>query len=943
MSTEANAHKDTLNLPATKFDMRANLTAKEPRLQARWREEDLYGAIRRARAGSPRRILHDGPPYANGDIHMGHLLNKVLKDIVARWWTMRGYDSPYVPGWDCHGLPIEHKVVKELGAKARTLSASEIRALCHAEAMKWVGVQRAQFERLGVSGDWDNPYLTLDRRYEAGIVDVLADLTEKGFVFRQLKPIHWDIHDRTALAEAELEYEEVTSPSIYVNFPVVSGLPGEWGGGDWNLMIWTTTPWTLPANVAIAAHPRLEYAGVVYREPGTGREVRTVMAASLVDRVLSARGVSEREIAGRIRGADLEGVTYRHVFLDRTGPVAMAEYVGEEDGTGLVHTAPGHGAEDYRTGQAYNLPTLCPVGPGGQFTDEAPEWLRGLVVFEANKPVVERLRETGALFHDAPYRHSYPHGWRSKKPVIFRATEQWFIRVDHDDLRRRTLEEIARVTWHPAWGQRRIEAMVSTRPDWCVSRQRAWGVPIPAFRRVADDSWHMTGASLRHVRDVFREHGADAWFSWPVEKLLPPDLRERHLAGDLFEKGEDILDVWFESGSSHRAVLSKEYGLEFPAAMYLEGSDQHRGWFQSSILTAVGSAGRAPFESVLTHGFVVDDKGRKMSKSLGNVISAVKSTEQHGADVLRLYVAGMDCSEDVRMSEQGIKDASEAYRKIRNTFRYMLGNLGDYADFDPATGPAPEEMDELDRWAMGRLNAVIREAGAAYDGHEFFKVCQRLHQFATTDLSSFYLDVIKDRLYAESAGGPERRSALAALARLHDALTRLLAPITPHTAEELWEMLPKGADRPRSVHLAEAPEPDPRFDDAARDARWERLLAIRSDVMRELERLRAAKTIGSSQAATVTLGSGDAETRSLLERQRERLETICIVSEVIVGGDRPEGAVSGIDEPRIWVSAARSEHPKCARCWNHRASVGSDPERPDVCGRCARVLRERAS
>jgi isoleucyl-tRNA synthetase len=938
MSTNAKPYKETLNLPVTRFEMKANLTTREPKVQARWREQDLYGQIRRARAGRERRVLHDGPPYANGEIHMGHLLNKVLKDLVVRSLTMQGYDSPYVPGWDCHGLPIEHKVVKDLGAKAASMGHAEVRALCRADAMRWVELQREQFRRLGVSGDWDHPYLTLDPRYEAGILDVLADLIAGGYVFRQLKPIHWCMTDRTALAEAELEYGDESTPSIYVNFPTVSGVPASWGDGPWHAMIWTTTPWTLPANVAIAAHPELDYVGLRYVDPASGRPLHTIMAAALVAKVMGLRKVTEFTEVGRCRGRDLEHAEYRHPFVERIGPIVLAGYVSVEDGTGLVHTAPGHGAEDYQTGRTYGLPTLSPVDASGRFTDEAPAALVGKGVIAANPAIVATLRESGHVYHELSFVHSYPHCWRCKKPVIFRATEQWFVGVDRNDLRGRTLKEIDAVRWVPGWGRSRIEAMVAGRPDWCVSRQRSWGVPIPAFRCQKCQEMLLTAETVRQVRDIVRARGADAWYEEPVEALLPagascPKCGERE-----FDKTGDILDVWFESGSSHRAVLSGDFHLGYPAFMYLEGSDQHRGWFQSSILTAVGATGRAPFETVLTHGFVVDEKGEKMSKSVGNTISAVKATEQYGADVLRLYVASMDYADDVRMSERGIKEMSEAYRKIRNTFRYLLGNLEDYNRFDPST-VAAESLHEIDRWALGQLNAVIRDVRAGYESFEFYRVYQRVYQFCAVELSSFYLDVLKDRLYAEAPDGPDRRAAQFVLARLHEALTRLLAPIIPHTAEELWEFVPGGPERPASVHLAEWPEPDPAWDDEARDARWVRLIAVRDEILRELEKLRTAKVIGSAQEAVVRLCSADPDLAALLERNRDLLATLAIVSGVEVGGAMPADAARGVDLPALWLQARKSPHPKCERCWNHRPTVGMSTEHPTLCDRCVAVMK----
>jgi isoleucyl-tRNA synthetase len=874
-------------------------------------------------------VLHDGPPYANGEIHIGHLLNKVLKDIIVRYFTMRGFDSPYVPGWDCHGLPIEHKVVKDLGPKAAQLGHVEIRARCHAEAMKWVDIQRDQFRRLGVSGDWEKPYLTLDRRYEAGILDVLADLVEGGYIFRQLKPIHWCLSDRTALAEAELEYHDETTPSIFVNFPMISGVPAEWGDGPWHAMIWTTTPWTLPANVAIAVHPDLQYAGVRYRDPVSGQPTHTILAAELVPRIMALRGVTEFAEVGRVAGRALEHARYQHVFVDRTGPIVLAGYVSVEDGTGLVHTAPGHGHEDYQTGVAYGLPTLCPVDASGRYTEDVgiPE-LVGKTVFAANPQVVAVVKTNGALYHEAPLVHSYPHCWRCKKPVIFRATDQWFIAVDHAGLRERTLEAIDKVRWLPGWGKARIDAMVGGRPDWCISRQRSWGVPIPAFACNACDARLLTAASVRHVRDLFREHGADAWFSRPVEELLPPNASCPSCGGTDFRKENDILDVWFESGSSHRSVIREpSYDIgPYPTFLYLEGSDQHRGWFQSSILTAVGSTGQAPFETVLTHGFTVDEQGKKMSKSGGNAISAVKATEQYGADVLRLYVASLDYADDVRMSERGIKEMSEAYRKIRNTFRYLLGNLEDYARFDPSS-VSPGSLLEIDRWALGQLNAVVRDVTAAYERFEFYRVYQRVYQFCAIDLSSFYLDVLKDRLYAELPDGPDRRAAQFVLARLHEILARLLAPIIPHTTEELWGVLPASAERPQSVHLAFLPEADPAWDDPERDARWAGYRALRELAYVELEALRKEKTIGSGLEAIVTFRV-DPETATSLDPAL--LANLCIVSEVEIAPNGAAGAPA--------ASARRSPHAKCERCWNLRPDVGQDAAHPTLCGRCVRVI-----
>jgi isoleucyl-tRNA synthetase len=660
--------------------------------------------------------------------------------------------------------------------------------------------------------------------------------------------------------------------------------------------------------------------------------VRTILAADLVPKVMSLAKISDFQMLGRCQGKELEHLEYRHPFSDRISPIVLANYVSVEDGTGLVHTAPGHGTEDYQTGRTYQLSVLSPVDPSGRFTNEAPEWLVGQQVFAANSEIIKHLNASGHLFHEASLLHSYPHCWRCKRPVIFRATEQWFVGVDHNDLRGRTLKAIEQVSWLPSWGQGRIEAMVSLRPDWCISRQRSWGVPIPALGCTACHHQLLTAETVRHFRDLFRTQGADAWFTMPVEDLVPAQWSCPACGGQKFRKEGDILDVWFESGSSHRAVLATNFALGYPAFMYLEGSDQHRGWFQSSILTAVGATGTAPFETVLTHGFVVDDKGEKMSKSLGNVVHPEKATEQYGADVLRLYIASLDYADDIRISERGIKETADSYRKIRNTFRYLLGNLEDYARFDPAQCDIGS-LFEMDCWVLGQLNHVIRDATAAYERFEFYRVCQRIYQFVSVQLSSLYLDVLKDRLYADGPDSSSRRAAQFVLGRLHEALTRLLAPIIPHTAEELWDYLLAAPGKPTSVHLALFPEPEPRWDDQARDQRWDILLEAREAILRALESLRQNKTIGSAQEAAVTLTAA-ATDLPMLEVNRELLATLCIVSEIKLDA----ASVTSAGGERFRAAAERSTYRKCERCWNYRPTVGECPEYPSLCERCATVV-----
>ena len=927
-------YKQTLNLPKTRFNMRAGLTKLEPRLQQRWTEEGLYEQIRRARAGRPKFVLHDGPPYANGDIHMGTMMNKVLKDVVVKFHTMRNFDSPYVPGWDCHGLPIEHKVMKQLGEKLAETSQDEIRRRSKELALEYVRIQSEQFQMLGVLGEWQQPYLTLHPSYEAGILDVFATMVDQGYVYRQKKSVHWCMSCKTALAEAELEYADESSPSIYVNFPFDEAAKEHFPGvGDEALwvMIWTTTPWTLPANVAVALHPKFDYAAVRYAAPQSGQTVTTLIAAEAVERVMAAGGVTDYETLGTVKGRELENLTYGHVLLDRTGRVVLADYVTLETGTGCVHTAPGHGAEDYYTGVKYGLEIVSPVDAAGNFTAEAGPFA-GKNVFEANPDVIALLREKGVLFHHDDFSHSYPHCWRCKSAVIFRATEQWFINVNHKDLRQRVQRAIAETRWVPGWGQTRIASMVADRPDWCISRQRAWGVPIPAFF-CKQGHLAQTGDLVRHVRDRFAKDGADIWFQEPAEKLLPSGFSCPECGSTEFTKETDILDVWFESGSSHRSVCAHYEHLGYPADMYLEGSDQHRGWFQSSILTAVATTGRAPFKTVFTHGWIVDEQGQKMSKSSGNAVQAVDATREFGADVLRLFVSSVDYTGDVRVSRDIIKRLSEAYKKIRNTFRYLLGNLN---GFNPETDRvALDAMRELDRWALGRIHHLVEAVTGAYERFEFYRVYQAVHNFCVVEMSSFYLDILKDRLYCESPAGPLRRSAQTALYEILTVLTRLLAPILVHTTEEIWEHLDHEAG---SVHLALWPDTAELSFDEDFAKRWDRMLTVRDDVLRELEALRKADVIASNMEARVELYTEDAELAGLLHRYRDDLATLLIVSETALVDSKLDSASEGQDCQGLWIRAERSPYEKCGRCWNLRAEVGTIDEFPDLCGRCAEVV-----
>ena len=936
---KATNYKATLNLPRTSFPMKANLTQLEPRIQARWQEMDLYGCIRTARAGRPQYILHDGPPYANGDVHIGTGLNKILKDLVVKYKTMRGFDSPYVPGWDCHGLPIEVKVLQELGEKAKSLPRMEVRRRCRAYAEHFLEVQRSQFRRLGVTGDWDRPYVTMDPGYEQAVIQVLGEMVEGGYVYRALKPIHWCMHCRTALAEAELEYEEDESPAVFVTYPMTEdarGLfPGLREGESPELLIWTTTPWTLPANLAIALHPDYTYAAARYRDPATEKDRVILLARDLVAQALALIGVTEHEEVGTHRGASLQGLTYRNRLSDRTSPLVVADYVTLKEGTGCVHTAPGHGREDHLTGLKYGLEPLSPVDEAGVFTEEAGDFA-GMNIFAANPKIVERLGELGMLFHEHRLTHSYPHCWRCKQPVIFRATTQWFVDLDRENLRARTLGEIERTRWIPAWGEARIRNMVTERPDWCISRQKAWGVPIPAFYCSDCGQLLFSKAVCDRAADLFGREGSDAWFTAEPADVLGDLARCAECGGTKFRKETDILDVWFESGSSHRAVLERTEGLRFPADLYLEGTDQHRGWFQLSLWPAVATRDQAPFREVLTHGFVVDEKGEKISKSKGTLLGAEDVVNHLGADVVRLWLSSLNYQADMRVSEAIIGRAAEPYRKVRNTFRFLLGNL---YDFDPETDRVPyEEMTEIDRWALDRLHRLVQGVTSAYDDFAYFKVYRQLSQFCVVQMSSFYFDVLKDTLYTFAADDRARRSSQTALVEILLALVRMSAPILVHTAEEVWLALPEGWREVESVHLAEWPQVDQALVDDELAERWSRLLAVRDEVNRGLEQARNDKLIRSSLEANVQVWTEDEGLRSLLQTQSDFLPTLFITSEAVLAAGKDDDFVQGVDLPAIWVKVSQAPHPKCSRCWNLRPTVGESPAHPELCARCVKVV-----
>ncbi len=923
--------KSTLNLPRTSFPMKANLPQSEPRQLAEWEEKRLYQRILESRASAPTYVLHDGPPYPTGTIHLGTGFNKILKDMVVKSKTMAGFRAPYVPGWDCHGLPIELKVEKELGGKKDGVSAAEFRRMCRGYALRYVDEHRRDFKRLGVLGQWDDPYLTMSNQYEACIADTFVTFLEKGYVYRGLKPVYWCIFDTTALAEAEVEYEDHTSPSIWVKFPAVPGSGSGRLGADVGAVIWTTTPWTLPHNRALAFHPEYDYV-VAETEAGA-----LLLAAERLEGVTRELGLQATRTRGPWKGRELEGTQFRHPFLDLRVPAVLADYVTLEQGTGVVHTAPGHGAEDFYTGQRYGLETYAPLDDQGHFLEGLPEY-KGKTVFDANPHIVALLRERGALLGEGKLTHSYPHCWRCHRPVIFRATEQWFINLEHAGLRQQALEEIKKVRWTPEWGEERIHSMIATRPDWCISRQRVWGVPLVVFyceqchERLEDFS------ALRHVVRWFEREGADAWYQHAAEELLPPGTRCK-CGGSRWHKETDILDVWFDSGSSHLAVLGSPE-VPWPADLYLEGPDQFRGWFHSSLLVAVGVRGNSPYRQVLAHGWTLDEHGVPMSKSLGNAFPPREVCETWGADLLRLWVASQDFTADVRMSERVMTQLSEAYRKIRNTFRFALGNL---ADFDPARDLLPDgQMDEMDRWMLARTAELVRQCRGWYDAFEFHRAFHALHDFCVVDLSAFYFDVLKDRLYTFAARSQGRRSAQTAIYRIASALVRLVAPILVFTAEEVWKHLPREAGEPESVHMALFPAAEElaAHGDEGREKDWQTLLTFRDDVLRKIEEKRQEKLVSGSLEAKVLLRSNYQRTLRFWEHYKRWLPALFIVSQVQIV-DEPGGRAPGPEPFGRWnIEIVRADGTKCERCWNYSARVGESKDYPTLCERCLAALEE---
>jgi len=920
-------YKSTLNLPNTDFPMKGNLAQREPEMLKHWAQLDIYNSIRASKAGKPQFILHDGPPYANGDIHIGHAVNKILKDIIIKARGLSGMDAPYVPGWDCHGLPIELQVEKKIGKPGQKVDAHTFRNACRSYALQQIDSQRNDFIRLGVFGDWQRPYMTMDFNTEANIVRALGRMIEAGHMIKGAKPVYWCTDCMSALAEAEVEYQDKSSPAIDVRFEVidrddfiqrvaVTDLPVD----GISIVIWTTTPWTLPANQAVALNPELDYRLIQVSHEGKAELL--VLSADLVDSCMKRYGYQHSEVLATFKGKVLEGLQLQHPFYARQVPVILGDHVTIETGTGAVHTAPGHGMDDYLVGLQYKLEVDNPVAGNGCFV-EGTELFAGEFVFKANKHVIEVLKERGRLVFDQTIQHSYPHCWRHKTPIIFRATPQWFFSMDGNRLREHALREIANVKWMPTWGQQRIEKMIADRTDWCISRQRTWGVPIAVFIHKQTGELHpRTQELIERAAVEISKLGIDAWFD--ADPATYADI-----VSDEYEQVRDILDVWFDSGVTHETVLNADARLRFPADLYLEGSDQHRGWFQSSLLTSVGIHHVAPYRSVLTHGFAVDAQGKKMSKSSGNVVAPQKVMDTLGADILRLWVAATDYRGEMSVSDEIMKRTADAYRRIRNTARYLLANLD---GFNPGRDlVADADLLELDRWVLGQTAQMQQEIIAAYEGCQFHLIYQKLHQFCVIILGNFYLDIIKDRIYTMQAGSVARRSAQTTLFHIAEAFVRWIAPILSFTADEIWQHLP--GSRGKSVFLEEWYQ-GLTASASADNGPWQHVIAVRDEVSKGLERLRVAGEIGSGLDAEVSIYCNAEYKRALSAIQDElRFVMICSYATVHDEATRPDDAVA-TEIAGVWIKAVASAYGKCVRCWHHRADVGSNTTHPELCSRC---------
>ncbi|MFH0731348.1 MAG: isoleucine--tRNA ligase [Candidatus Omnitrophota bacterium] len=928
-------YKDTLNLPRTDFKMKASLTQKEPQVENTWQDLNIYSKIRAARSKSPKYVLHDGPPYANGNIHIGHVLNKVIKDIIIKYKTMQNLDCAYVPGWDCHGLPVELQLFKKLNISKHEIRQVEFRKKAHEYAMDFVRVQKDEFKRLGIFGEWDNPYLTLSREYEEAIVRSFAKLVKKGYIYRGSKPVNWCYRCETALAEAEVEYEDHTSPSVYVKFKLnsrQSSVVSRQFEENTYIVIWTTTPWTLIANVAVAVHPDFDYCFV------KTQDATLVMAKDLAAGVMQKIGISDYNITSICKGVDLKGLEYDHPFGLRKGRIVTADYVSLEEGTGCVHTAPGHGEDDHVTGLKHGLEIIMPVDEKGNFTDQAGEFSK-MNVHKADKAIIEKLKIVKLLLFSENFTHSYPHCWRCKNPIIFRATEQWFMSIDKNNMRQKLLEAIeSAIGWIPPQGKDRIYAMAQNRPDWCLSRQRYWGSPIPVFQCESCKEWICDSFLIEYFADIVAKDGTDAWFANQAKDLMPPGFKCPKCAKGVFKKGSDIIDVWFESGVSHQAVLRKREALGFPAQLYVEGSDQHRGWFQSSLITAIAIEDKPPFKSVLTHGFVVDGEGRKMSKSLGNVISPQDVIKDYGADILRLWVASTNYTEDVRISDEILSRLTESYRKIRNTARYILGNLYDFSFQDNRV--SYEQLLPIDKWALSEAHSLLKESIQHYEGFFFYKVYKVVYNFCVVTMSNFYLDILKDRLYTFGKNSTARRSAQTALYEILNILNAIIAPLLAFTAEEIYSHAKKEKGAPESIHLCLWPMYDKGKIDNSLQEQWQRLIGIRETVLKVLEQRRAEGVIGNSLEAGVSIYTESGKEHGFLSGFKEELASVFIVSQVTLHNSKaPLDAVACIGN-EIFVLAYKAKGEKCPRCWNYSITIGKDKRHPTICERCIKAIEE---
>lgn len=925
-------YSKTLNLPQTDFPMRANLPQREPDFLKKWEDMDIYNKQLKKNAGKPQYILHDGPPYANGGIHLGTALNKILKDIVVKYFSMNGYETPYVPGWDTHGLPIEQRAIKELGLKRHEVGPVKFREACKDFAMKYLDIQREAFKRLGVRADWENPYITLTPEFEAKQIEVFGEMAKKGYIYKGLRPVYWCPDCETALAEAEIEYAEDTTLSIYVKFPVRDDkgkIKSVLGSLD-NVyfVIWTTTTWTLPGNLAICLNADFEYALV------KAGEEHYVVAAELVENVMKAAGIESYEVVSKYKGEDLEFITCAHPFIDRDSVVILGDHVTLEAGTGCVHTAPGHGAEDFQVCQKYKIPVIVPVDDKGYMTKEAGKF-EGLYYEKSNAAIIEELKAGGHLLASEKIVHQYPHCWRCKDPIIFRATEQWFASVE--GFRNEALKAIKDVQWIPGWGEERISTMVRDRADWCISRQRIWGVPIPIFYCKDCGKEIINDETITAVKNLFREKGSNAWYEYEASDILPDSVKCECGCKE-FEKETDIMDVWFDSGSSHAAVLEARDGLRSPADLYLEGSDQHRGWFQSSLLTSVATRGGAPFKTVLTHGYVIDEEKRKMSKSLGNGIDPSDVIKEYGADILRLWVASSDYTSDIKISKDLLKQLSEVYRKIRNTWRFILGNIN---DFNPDTDSVSyDEMNELDRWALLKLNKLVKKVSEAYGRYEFHTMFHSIHNFCVVDMSNFYLDIVKDRLYTSKAQAKERRAAQTVMYEILEALVLMLTPVLAFTSEEVWQFMPHRASHDaESIQLNDWPSISEKYNDRELEEKWDKILALRTDVSKALEVARANKLIGHSLNAKVTIYA-DENNYKFIKAIEDEAVTIFIISgfELRKLEEASEDAVKGEEITGVKVAVSQAPGEKCERCWIYSESVGTHEKHASLCTRCAEVL-----